>query len=101
MNICATSCFDTVVDALAWLRNKEFSHDFGSDLKYTEALIATRNDFTVDYVFRFDGYTDPADEHILYAIRSDNHGLKGIMLSAFGVYADTVVLGMVSRMLHL
>lgn len=99
MRTVATPTFDTVVEAISWLGELGFSHDFGRDITRTDALIAENNDFTLDYIIRFEGQTDPADEHILYAMRSDAHGLKGIVLSAFGVYADTPSLDMVSRML--
>ena len=47
------------------------------------------DDFEIDEIHRFDGMTDPEDESILYVITSEKHGLKGLLVNAFGMYADT------------
>ena len=38
----------------------------------------------------FEGQTDPADEAILYAISSDNHAIKGMLVSGYGIYTEGV-----------
>jgi len=78
--------FDTVTQALAWLGLQGFNYDFNRDDEPTKELLATGNDFVVSHVFHFDDNTDPADENTIYAISSDKHNLKGVILSAFGVY---------------
>ena len=45
-------------------------------------------DFEIDQIHRFDGMTDPADEMIVYAVSSEKFGLKGLVVNAYGVYAD-------------
>ncbi len=37
--------------------------------------------------FRFEGYSDPMDNAILYLIET-NDGLKGTLIDAYGAYAD-------------
>jgi hypothetical protein len=46
--------------------------------------------FAVDTVYRYEGMTDPDDQAILYAISSEKYGLKGLLVNAYGVYADPV-----------
>lgn len=46
-------------------------------------------DFEIDEVYRFEGDTDPGDEMILFAISSNKHNIKGTLLNAFGIYADS------------
>ena len=46
-------------------------------------------DFEIDQVFRFEGDTDPGDENILYAISSIRFQLKGLLVNAYGIYADS------------
>jgi hypothetical protein len=54
--------------------------------------------FTIDEFYRFEGTSDPADMSIVYAISSDELGVKGIIVNAFGTYASGVVDRMVSRL---
>ena len=38
-------------------------------------------------VYRFEGMSDPDDNVVLYAIES-NTGVKGLLVDAYGAYAD-------------
>lgn len=91
--------FDTVVDALSWLNDQGFNYDFNRNKVITDMVLESGNDFIADYVFRFEGQTDPADQHIIYAISSHKHHIKGIVHSAFGVYADLDTFALVDRLL--
>lgn len=46
------------------------------------------DDFEIDEIFRFDGMTNPEDESILYAISSKKYQVKGLLVNAYGMYAD-------------
>jgi pterin-4a-carbinolamine dehydratase len=46
-------------------------------------------EFEIDEVYRFEGNTDPGDENILFAISSYKYDVKGLLVNAFGVYADS------------
>ena len=48
------------------------------------------DDFKVDKFYRFEGESNPSDSSILYAISSDKHNLKGVLVNAYGVYSDPV-----------
>ncbi|MDQ3100096.1 MAG: phosphoribosylpyrophosphate synthetase [Bacteroidota bacterium] len=54
--------------------------------------------FTIDEFFRFEGESDPADMSIVYAISSEELGIKGLIVNAFGTYASTIVDKMVSKL---
>jgi hypothetical protein len=41
--------------------------------------------------------TDPADNSVVYAIESDN-GTKGVLVNAYGVYADTLSADMITKL---
>jgi len=45
-------------------------------------------DFQIDRVYRFEGMSDPDDNSILYAISCRDGKTKGILVNAYGVYAD-------------
>jgi hypothetical protein len=44
-------------------------------------------DITICNFYRFEGYTNPDDNSILYLIET-NDGIKGTLIDAYGVYAD-------------
>ncbi len=56
------------------------------------------DEFDIDEIHRFEGMTDPGDENILFAISSARHNLKGTLVNAFGVYADTASAELIARL---
>lgn len=86
--------FDTITEAFEWLQSKGFTYNFNLDndcIRYNNGTQAmSPEDFNIEYFFRFEGDTDPGDENIVYGINSETYGIKGIILNAFGMYADTV-----------
>ena len=85
--------FDTMTEALSYLRGKGYIEDFNlrqdciecRDGKYK----LSSKEFKIDEVFRFEGDSDPADESILYAISSKKDSLKGVLINGYGIYSDT------------
>ena len=55
-------------------------------------------DFHIDKYFRFEGQSDPADAAILYAISSEKHGIKGILVNGYGIYSEPLSNEMVSKL---
>lgn len=92
----------TVTEAITWLNNKGYTYDFNLD---EDGLIydggqkhLSPEEFAIDEVFRFEGMTDPGDESIVYAISSDTHQVKGVLVNAFGPYADAISSAMVKKL---
>jgi hypothetical protein len=83
--------YDTATEAITDLKRRGFNHDFNiSDgCLYCKNEAFEPKDFVIDEIHRFEGATDPADQMILYAITSLTHKLKGILINAYGMYADT------------
>jgi hypothetical protein len=46
-------------------------------------------EFEIDEVYRFEGASNPDDNSVVYAVSSDK-GVKGVLVDAYGVYADSV-----------
>jgi len=94
--------FDTVTEALQWLTSEGFTENFNLD----ENCIRFNNnkqsispeEFKIEYVFRFEGDTDPGDEDIVYGISSDSYEMKGVLTSAFGIYADAISTEMIKKL---
>jgi len=94
--------FDTVTEALQWLDKQGFTEDFNLNenciLFNNGKQSMSPDDFNIEYVFRFEGDTDPGDENIVYGINSDTYNIKGVMMSAFGMYADAISDEMIKKL---
>lgn len=87
--------YETVSEAINDLYRKGYTTDFSllseQDCIYchNNSHSLKANEFEIDEVHRFEGNTDPGDEMILYAISSKKENIKGVLLNAYGIYADT------------
>jgi hypothetical protein len=86
--------YDTVVQALEGLKQRGFTLDF--NIAFNK-LQCSRNEvclnpaeFEVVETYRFEGDTNPSDEDIVYAIAAKDGGHKGVLSSAYGMYADSI-----------
>jgi rRNA maturation protein Nop10 len=84
----------TLVETMNALRKEGYTEDF--NLK-SHCIVCGGSeidlhpeDFSIDQVFRFYGDSDPDDESVLYAISSKIHGIKGVLVNSFGIYADSM-----------
>lgn len=95
--------FDTLSEALEDLKKRGYVYDFNmvsNGLQSTvdgEVISLSPDDFTIVEVHRFEGPSSPSDNSILYAIESKN-GMKGNLVSAYGVYADTLSADMIKKL---
>jgi hypothetical protein len=86
--------YDTVSEATNDLLKRGYTTNL-SLLNKKECLVCHKTsihlspeDFEIDEVHRFEGMTDPGDEMIVYAISSVKYNIKGIVVNAYGTYAD-------------
>jgi len=86
------SYYETVTQALSELAKRGYTHNFNLSGSYLSATGHEANlspdDFDIDEVHRFEGDTDPGDEMVVYAISSGPRGIKGVLVNAYGPYAD-------------
>jgi hypothetical protein len=93
---------ETLSQAMRFLQQKGYVEDF--NLKPDGLHCVTRqidiepDAFQVDAVYRFEGMSDPGDEEILFAISSGKYKLKGLLVNAYGLYADTLTLAMEQKL---
>jgi hypothetical protein len=84
----------TLSEAINQLVSEGYSTDFnlnGKCLVCTAGNIRLHpEDFVIDKFFRFEGMTDPADQSILYAISSEKYNAKGMFVSGYGIYTESV-----------
>lgn len=81
---------NTLVEVLEKLRIKKMDSEFrwtpegfsaGKGKKYSP------EELQIIKIYRFEGYSDPAESSILYIIEA-NDGLQGYSLSSYGTYND-------------
>lgn len=56
------------------------------------------DEFVVDKHYRFEGPSDPGDEAILYAISSQKHNLKGILINGYGISSSSITNEMIKAL---
>lgn len=93
--------FETLSEALADLKKRGYIHDFNLHPHWIECPPLNTQlkltEFHVDEVHRFEGMTNPDDSSILMAIQSTS-GIKGILVDAYGVYAESLSPEMIERL---
>jgi hypothetical protein len=93
--------FETLTDALADLQERGYVYNFNLAENTLECKELNLNlhpeQFAITEYYRFEGMTDLADSSVVYAIESDN-GVKGVLVNAYGVYADTLSADMINKL---
>ena len=86
--------YDTVTEAMTELKKLGYTIDF-SIMTEKDCIIChetktelSQEDFKIDGFYRFEGDSDPGDEMVVYAISSNMNNMKGIVVNAYGIYAD-------------
>lgn len=96
--------YDTVTEAIQDLKERGYTLDLNIHpekvclMCHSTALELAPDDFCIDEIYRFEGNSDPGDEMVVYAISSDVHQLKGVVVNAFGTYSNTNVAAIVKHL---
>ncbi|WP_158826694.1 phosphoribosylpyrophosphate synthetase [Mucilaginibacter lacusdianchii] len=86
--------YETLVDATndlmkrGYTANLSFDDDADNIQDKDQNIHLTADDFEVDEFYRFEGASNPDDMSIVYAISSMKHNLKGVLVDAYGTYAN-------------
>lgn len=93
--------FETMTEAIADLKQRGYVHDFNLHPEWIDCpplnLRMTPDQFHVDEVYRFEGATNPDDSSVLYAVNSWA-GVKGLIVDAYGVYAESLSNDMITKL---
>jgi hypothetical protein len=60
----------------------------------------TADDIEIDEFYRFEGASNPSDMSIVYAVTSKKYNLKGVLVNAFGTYADNSSSAILAKLNH-
>jgi hypothetical protein len=84
--------YETLVDATNDLYKRGYTSNLsleGDTLDDKEKDIHMgADDFEIDEFYRFEGQSNPSDMSIVYGISSPKYKIKGVLVNAFGTYAD-------------
>lgn len=88
--------YDTLSEAMNGLMEQGYTTDF-SIIAEKECLKCNKtslhlspDEFEIDHWYHFDEMSNPGDDMVLYAISSKKGNIKGLIVNAYGVYADSV-----------
>lgn len=92
----------TLSGTMARLKTEGYTEDFNLDAECIHCqngqFKLSPSDFRIDKYFRFEGESDPADAAILYAISSEKHNLKGVLVNGYGVYSEPLTDEMLTKL---
>ena len=60
----------------------------------------TADDIEIDEFYRFEGASNPDDNAIVYAVTSKKYNLKGVLVNAFGTYANNSSSAILAKLNH-
>jgi hypothetical protein len=86
--------YETLSEAISALKEQGYTEDFNLKENCLECIAGRQEllpyEFNIDKSFRFDVDEDPSDQAMLYAISSDMHNMKGLLVNGYGIYSDDV-----------
>ena len=93
---------ETVSQAIEALKKEGYTEDFNLRQDCLECrngrFRVFHDEFHIDKFYRFEGDSDPGDESIVYAISSEKHGLKGVLVNAYGIYSEPLIDQMLEKL---
>ena len=94
--------YDTVVGAINGLKERGYVLDFNLAFDKLTCVqtghCLNPSEFEITEMYRFEGATNPSDEDVVYAVTSHDGKLKGVITSAFGLYADALSTDMIAKL---
>ncbi len=93
--------YDTLSEATNDLSERGYKHDFKLESEAITCafmdLTLSPNDFKIDEYYRFEGVSNPDDNSVVYAISSKD-GIKGVIIDAYGAYAESLSFDMLQKL---
>ena len=94
--------YSTLSETMNELRKEGYVEDFNLQQNCLECrngqFKVFADEFKIDKFFRFEGESNPSDQSILYAISSNTHDLKGLLVNAYGIYSEPVTDEMLEKL---
>ena len=94
--------YETLSQAITDLTKRGYTFNF--NIKY-DCIECVENkiqlkpeEFEIDEVHRFQEMSDVDNESILYAISSTQNNVKGLLVNAYSIYADTASVELIAKL---
>lgn len=83
--------YATVLEAIKQLRDAGFTVDFNIEGNFLSANSSKYHidDFEIVEVYRYEGDSNPDEESTVYGVASKD-GVKGILVTSYGMYIDDI-----------
>lgn len=86
--------YDNLIEAISDLKASGYTTDFNLAFDLIKCastgICLLPSQFDIVAHHRFEADTDPSNSSVLYVIESHDHNMKGILISAYGVYSDPI-----------
>jgi hypothetical protein len=96
--------YETLVDATNDLLKRGYTANLSLDGDTigdkAQNIHMTADEFEIDEFYRFEGASNPDDTSIVYAVSSPKHNLKGVLVNAYGAYADDSSSAIAAKLHH-
>ncbi|MBB4080458.1 hypothetical protein GGR28_003092 [Lewinella aquimaris] len=100
MPILHDNPYESLSFAIEDLKSKGYEFDFNQKEKHLECPQNEKHynpeDFTITHTYRFEGMSSTDDNSVLYGIEAAD-GTKGLLVDAYGVYADSLSPEMIEK----
>ncbi|MBK8500920.1 MAG: phosphoribosylpyrophosphate synthetase [Saprospiraceae bacterium] len=94
--------YTTLSEAINDLTKKGYTFNFNIKQDCIECpennLQLQPDEFEIDKVYRFQEMSDVDNESILYAISSTQNNVKGLLVNAYSIYADTASAKLIAKL---
>ncbi len=94
--------YETLSEAMDALKTQGYTIDFNLKQNCIECSAGRyklfHDEFKIDKSFRFDVDEDPSDQSVLYAISSEKHNIKGLLVAGYGIYSDPITNEMLEKL---
>ena len=94
--------YNTLSEAISDLATKGYTEDFSAEPEClhcaSKDIRLHPEDFQIDEFYRFEGMSNPDDNSILYAISGVDGSVKGLLVDAYGVYAEQLSPSMIEKL---
>lgn len=94
--------YTTLSEAINDLTKKGYTFNFNAKQDCVECaennLQLQPDEFEIDEVHRFQEMSDVDNESILYAISSTQNKMKGLLVNAYSIYADTASTKLIAKL---
>ncbi len=92
--------YSTLTEAVESLKKQGYADELTltEEGLWNNARALDPSQFNIDSFHRFEGPSDPADMSIVYAISSDEFGMKGLLVGDYGAKAQDFIHRMVKRL---